>query len=88
MPYDMTVEAMRELLTAAGVHLYASAHCAVHTDNRFLYVLSGKTANVEITLKEPTTCRNVFTGEVFKDAKTIGFDMDEGTAVFLKYVKE
>lgn len=88
MPYDMTVEAMRDLLSAAGVHLYASAHCTVHTDNRFLYVLSGKTAHVEVNLREPTTCRNVFTGEVFKDAKTIGFDMDEGTAVFLKYVKE
>jgi hypothetical protein len=88
MPYDMTVESMRALLSCADVHLYAPAHCTVHTDNRFLYVLSQKTTHIDVELKEPTTCRNEFTGEIFKDAKTIGFDMDEGTAVFLKYLKQ
>ncbi|MBO5415632.1 MAG: hypothetical protein J6A83_03260 [Clostridia bacterium] len=88
MPSDMTVEAMRELLISAGVHLYAPAHCTVHADNRFVYVISGKTAKVEITLREPMTCRNEFTGEVFKNAKTICADMEEGTGIFLKYIKD
>ncbi len=87
MPQDMTVEGMRELLKAAGVHLYAPAYCTVHGDNRFLYVLSEKKNHVEITLKEPVTCRNVFTGEVFENTDTVCMDMEEGTCVFLKYIK-
>ena len=88
MPYDLTVERSRELLSAAGVHLYAPAYCAVNADNRFIYVLAEKAMKLEINLKEPATCRNVFTGEVFKNARTISLDMEEGTCVFLKYVKD
>ena len=88
MPSKTTVSDMRGLLAAAGVHLYAPAHCTVHADSRFLYVLSGRTARVEITLKEPTTCRNEFTGEVFEKVERLSFDMEEGTAVFLKYLWE
>lgn len=87
MPADMTVEKMRELLSAAGVHLYAPAYCTVHADNRFIYVLSEKKQQVEIRLKAPATCRNIFTGEVFEKTGTVCLDMDEGTCVFLKYIK-
>lgn len=87
MPADMTVERMRELLRAAGVHLYAPAYCTVHADNRFIYVLSEKKQQVTVTLKEKATCRNVFTGEVFTETSSLSFDMEEGTCVFLEYVK-
>lgn len=87
MPYDLTVERSRELLADAGVHLYAPAYCTVNADNRFVYVLAEKQMHLEVNLKEPTTCKNVFTGEVFKDAKTVSADMEEGTCIFLKYIK-
>jgi len=87
MPADVTVEKMRELLQAAGIHLYAPAYCTVHTDNRFIYVLSEKKQRVEIRFKEVTTCRNIFTGEVFENTDSVCLDMDEGTCVFLKYIK-
>ena len=73
------------MLESAGVHTYAPPYCVVHGDNRFIYVLSEKTQTVEITLKEPVTCKNVFTGEVYKNADSITLDMEEGTCVFLKY---
>ncbi|MBQ8813707.1 MAG: hypothetical protein IJZ85_04340 [Lachnospiraceae bacterium] len=88
MPRDMTVESAREMLTAAGVHFYAPAYCTVNADNRFLYVLAEKKMCAEITLKEPTTCRNEFTGEIFKNADTISAEMEEGTCIFLKYIRE
>ncbi len=84
-PSDLTVEIARKMLESAGVHTYAPPYCVVHGDNRFIYVLSEKTQTVEITLKEPVTCKNVFTGEVYKNADSITLDMEEGTCVFLKY---
>jgi len=87
MPYDLTVERTRELLKAAGVHLYTPAYCTVNADNRFIYVLAEKNMRLDITLKEPATCKNVFTGEIFKDATTVSADMEEGTCIFLKYIK-
>ncbi len=88
MPYDLTVERSRELLCDAGVHLYTPAYCTVNADNRFIYILAEKDMKLDITLKEPTTCQNVFTGEVYKNAKTVTYDMEEGTCVFLKYIKD
>ncbi len=87
MPKDITVESARAMLKAAGVHLYTPAYCTVHTDNRFIYVLSEKKQTVEITLKQPTTCRNEFTGEVYENITTLTQEMEEGTCIFLKYIK-
>ncbi len=87
MPGDLTPETAQSLLKEAGIHLYTAPYCTVHTDNRFIYVLSQKKQQVQINLPEPTTCRNVFTGEVFENAETITLDMEEGTCVFLKYVR-
>ena len=88
MPRDMTVESARKMLTATGVHLYAPAYCTVNGDNRFLYVLAEKKMCAEIALREPATCRNEFTGEIFKNASTISAEMEEGTCIFLKYIRE
>ena len=88
MPSDMTVEAMRGLLGAAGVHLYAPAYCVVHADNRFIYVLSEKKARVDVTFKETATCQDIFTGKIYQNADTVSQDMEEGTCIFLKYIKQ
>lgn len=85
-PDDITVDSARELLEDAGVHIYTPKYCVVHTDNRFIYVLSEKEQTVDITLPEPTTCRDVFTGKVYENAQRLSFDMKEGTCVFLKYI--
>ena len=87
MPGDVTIEKIRALLSGAGVHLYAPAHCVVHADNRFIYILSEKKQSVEIVLKETATCRNIFTGEIYENANVISLDMDEGTCIFLKYLR-
>ena len=87
-PADMTVDIMRKLFADAGVHIYSSPYCTVHTDNRFLYLLSQKEQTVEIDFKQKTTCRNVFTDELYCDITRISLDMKEGTCVFLKYGKE
>ena len=79
---------LRDILLQIIDYLIAAGIRTVHADNRFVYVISGKTAKVEITLREPMTCRNEFTGEVFKNAKTICADMEEGTGIFLKYIKD
>ncbi|MBQ8813718.1 MAG: hypothetical protein IJZ85_04395 [Lachnospiraceae bacterium] len=86
MPQDMTVEAARNMLNAAGVHLYAPAYCVVNADNRFIYVLAEKKMRAEIILRESSTYRNVFTDAIFEQTKTITLDMEEGTCVFLKRI--
>ncbi len=86
-PISLTVERAREWLTAAGVHLYAPGYCVVNTDNRFLYALSEKSQTVKINFKQPTTCRNLFTGEVYENITALTQEMEEGTCIFLKYIK-
>ena len=85
-PDDITVDSLSALLEDAGVHIYTRKYCVVHTDNRFIYVLSEKEQTVDITLPQPTTCRDVFTGKVYENAQHLSFDMKEGTCVFLKYM--
>lgn len=85
-PADMTVDIMRKLFDDAGVHIYSSLYCTVHTDSRFLYLLSQKEQTVEIEFKQKTTCRNIFTDELYRDVTHISLDMKEGTCVFLKYI--
>jgi hypothetical protein len=84
-PSDLTVETATKMLESAGVHIYTPPYCVVHSDNRFIYVLSEKTQTVEITFKEPVTCKNVFTEEKYENVKNLTLDMQEGTCVFLKY---
>lgn len=86
MPQDMTPETMQQLLVAAGVHIYTPPYCVVHTDSRFLYVLAEKTMQVPIKLPATTTCKNIFTGQVYENADKITEDMEEGTCLFLKYL--
>ncbi len=85
-PADLTVESAGKLLTEAGVHRYAPAYCAVNADSRFLYVLAEKTMTVTLQLKEPKTCRNVFTGEVFENTDTVTAKLEEGNCLFLQYL--
>lgn len=85
-PCSLTVESVCRLLSDAGVHTYTPPYCVVHTDNRFIYVLSEKTQTVDITFKTPTTCKNIFTGEVYNDVLTVTLDLKEGNCVFLKYL--
>ena len=85
-PDDMTVEQMRTLLRDAGVHTYAPPYCVVHTDSRFLYMLSEKEAEGEIQFKHPTDCKNVFTGEVYRGVTKVPFQLKEGNGIFLKYL--
>ncbi|MBQ8344777.1 MAG: hypothetical protein IJY42_00745 [Clostridia bacterium] len=40
-----------------------------------------------ITLTEPTTCQNVFTGEIHSHVSTLCMDMEEGSCVFLTYIQ-
>ena len=88
MPSDVTVEVMRGLLDHAGVHLYAPPYCVVHTDNRFIYVLSERKMRIDVTLRQKTDCQDIFTGEVYKNVNTVSRDMDEGTCIFLKYIND
>ena len=84
-PISLTVERARDILQAAGVHFYGSPYCVVNGDNRFLYLLSEKTQQVEVRFKEPTDCYNLFTGEQFNGVTAITQEMEEGTCLFLKY---
>ena len=88
MPQDMTPERMQQMLREAGVHIFAPAYCVVHTDNRFLYVLAERKMKTTLKLREPVTCRNEFTGEIFRNTDTIVLEMEEGTCAFLRYLKE
>ena len=86
MPTTLCVEAVRRLLLDAGVHIYAPAYCTVNADNRFIYVLAERNMTVRVDLAKAVTCKNVFTGEVYRNAESVTFDMEEGTCIFLEYI--
>ena len=86
MPTTLNVDTVRKLLNEAGVHIYAPEYCTVNADNRFVYVLAEREMTVKVDLKETATCKNVFTGEVYRNAQSITFNMEEGTCIFLEYI--
>ncbi len=85
---DLGVERMRELLSSAGVHLYAPAYCVVQGDSRFLYLLAEKKTAGEVVFEKSVTCQNEFTGEIYRNVTSVPFDLEEGTCLFLHMRKD
>ncbi len=85
---DLGVERMRELLSSAGVHLYAPPYCVVQGDSRFLYLLAEKKTAGEVVFGKSVTCQNEFTGEIYRNVTSVPFDLEEGTCTFLHMLKE
>jgi len=82
LPY-LGSDVIRKIIIKAGCHIYADKKATIYGDNRFVAVFPAESGEIEISLKQKGTYKNVFSDEIFEKTDKIKVNLKKDDVVFL-----